>query len=1014
MKRKNGVISFWCLNHDLEDHELKWQLNELKDKGFCGVFIHPRDGLLTPYLSEHWFEKVEVIIDKCRELDLDVWLYDEDPFPSGTASGRVIADYPEYRARALHNDSFEVNGGKVCIDFPMGRLLRAVAIPVQPADSVSQVDITKYVGTIRKEWKPARISHHNYYPPYHAAGNPHWRTDATGTSFRLECTLPEGSWKICAFIERVIDAQPWDGYTDVLNPEAVGYFMKLTHESYFSRFGSYFGREIKGIFTDEAKVFGSVSWTREFPNHFQQSFGYDIEEHLPHLWYTLGRETAQIRHDYRYALGDLFKKSYITPIFNWCEEKGIISTGHISPEEDPIGQTIYSPYLLSVLKQFHLPGTDLIAGQIGSAEYPLLHMGPKLASSAAHHMGKNEAIVEAFGANSWELGFKEMKKMADWLMVMGVTDITIHGQFYSVDGPRKKEAPPSLFYQSSHWPFFSSFISYISEISELVKQGTHKCHVLLYYPQASFSAYYPDRVLEMNQLRTRLGDLMHQLLSHQWDFDLVDEESLLHMKTSDGKIRGIQETYDVLLLPWCEYLEDGVSHWCRELVADGGQVWLLGSEPQLIRSCHVGKERLQEVQGKQGDQEDQEIDLAEFWNRHVTLESLPGDLSKTVKREIELLQIRDDGTKNHDVKGIYMQLREIGEVKRVFLVNALDCEFRGEIINQQNRKASIYIPPYGSIIMDVEPEALHHQKLSGIAARQEIEAARGGQEQIVDLASDWKVAPEADNVLVLTQWHFWEKNLGPEADWVTTVPPIDIYEQPGLLFSGDGWGFARFFVKGEPQTTKLVFEKSAWEGECEILVNGHSIPAPVQVRRFDVCNYEADITAFILGGEALQLNLVELRFKHGRLMEPLRIYGDFHLSMPYSGFSIGHINYEGNPAALFCLTSWEELGYPHYSGTVSYEKCMDLPEKWGNEESQCIYFSAEDICDVATLFVNGIEAGTRMCKPFVWEVTSLVNSGSNQYVLKVANSPLSLFQGAYVKSGIFGAVKLIREESESR
>ena len=67
-----------------------------------GFFIHSREGLETEYLSTEWMEDVKFCVDKARENDLELWIYDEDKWPSGAAGGMVSKVNPaEFTARAL-------------------------------------------------------------------------------------------------------------------------------------------------------------------------------------------------------------------------------------------------------------------------------------------------------------------------------------------------------------------------------------------------------------------------------------------------------------------------------------------------------------------------------------------------------------------------------------------------------------------------------------------------------------------------------------------------------------------------------------------------------------------------------------------------------------------------------------------------------------------------------------------------------------------------------------------------
>lgn len=1022
----HSPMANWFLNHDLQEDELRWQLQEFKEKGFKGVFVCPRDGMIIPYQSELWWEKFKVIVDCCEEFGLQVWLYDDDPCQSGGAGGKVFLDRPEYKARELTVEILETLGGRIQASFPVGRLVKAVAIRMEQ-ESLSRewLDLTSHIGTLRNEWNPGHLRHTVYYPPYEDFGNPHWRSGTTHLQYGLDCIIPEGRWKICVFVEKEISgwaAAAWGSYTDLLNPKAVQYFIDLTHEKYAQKFGHHFGKLIPGIFGDEPKVIGVVAWTETFTDYFFSLFGYDILEKLPDLFITIDQETAQIRHDYRLALGRLFNESYVIPLAEWCKERGIISTGHLSPEEDPVGQTRYVPYLMSMLKQYHLPGTDLIAGHIGSSTYPLLHLGPKMASSAAHHMNKKGVLAEAFGANSWELDFKEMRKMADWLLVMGVTDISVHGQFYSIDGLRKKEAPPSLSYQSSHWPYFLAFSQYMSEMSSLLKEGIHKCPLLVYYPQASFSAYYPDRMAEIKHLSAQYGKLIHKLLSNQWDFDLTDEETLLQMSVKDGKLHGMAETYDVLLLANCDYLESSVAAYCEQFIKQGGKVWLIGEQPVIVQSI-----------GGRMEISDPSILPTPFYSKASDIDNVVAQLEADVIRETFILDVQSAAsTTKRPLRDIYLHERELAGKTRLFVMNALD-EWREGIVHISQGRSELLrfaLPPNGSLVFDIcgdqveLPLGRETIALNEAAFKEYSEAAYTGttasvgtrdelslQNREVDLSDGWQIVRQEPNVLNLTHWHFWNEDPRLLDAAITAVPTINVLDTAGPDQANEHWAFSRFYSKGKAEQTYLVFDQSAWEGQCVIKVNGTVLQSPAKIRRYDVNNREVEITHLVSQGDGdLQLNWVEVHFPSGgQLLEPFRLYGDFRVHFPYTGFPPGQVCYGAEPTAHKKLLSWDEIGYPHYAGTMTYEKQVMLPNEWLHMDLEDgIFLYAESVFDVARLFVNGVESKTCYCDPFAWEFTALLQPGANRLKFEIANSPVSLFEGSRKKAGILGSVKLIK------
>ena len=88
-------VSFWFLNHYPEREELRRQIHEMHQKGFGGLMLHARDGLLGGYLNRHWEETVRWILEEAESLGLLVYLYDELHYPSGPAGGLLFESRPE-------------------------------------------------------------------------------------------------------------------------------------------------------------------------------------------------------------------------------------------------------------------------------------------------------------------------------------------------------------------------------------------------------------------------------------------------------------------------------------------------------------------------------------------------------------------------------------------------------------------------------------------------------------------------------------------------------------------------------------------------------------------------------------------------------------------------------------------------------------------------------------------------------------------------------------------------------
>lgn len=85
-------IAFWSWNNKLDKSELVAQIKDMKQAGLGGFFIHARAGLRTEYLSDEWFDCVNISLAEAKKQDMNVWIYDENGWPSGFVGGKLLSD----------------------------------------------------------------------------------------------------------------------------------------------------------------------------------------------------------------------------------------------------------------------------------------------------------------------------------------------------------------------------------------------------------------------------------------------------------------------------------------------------------------------------------------------------------------------------------------------------------------------------------------------------------------------------------------------------------------------------------------------------------------------------------------------------------------------------------------------------------------------------------------------------------------------------------------------------------
>lgn len=555
--REFGIFPFWFVNGEMSYEEMEWQLRQFYDKGIPGIFFHARFGIkeYMPYLGEDWFDRVRFTVEKAKEIGLQVWIYDEYNWPSGTADQQIQADRPELTSTYLELVVCDIKGHFFTFmegtdsrynDLEQSEPVYACAIRESDLINKNEAFI-------------------NLMP---------------SLSFDKVITweAPEGSWKLLYFIERKAS---W--YTDVLNEETTKEFLKRCHERYLENLGGCLNGKVEGFYTDEPAMFYFESgrdnyiipWSGKIFRIFREQNGYELRENLPKLFFDVGSDYEQVRYDFYHALSNQYEKAYYKQIADWCEKEGVLFTGHLLYEESLRRQARAEGNLFSHLKHFDLVGVDHLYPRIGTRDMPEEHVAIKIASSAAHQFGSVRLLCESMGGSYWDATMRRMKWIADWEYVLGVNLLNPHGFHYSIEGERKRDWPPSQFYHHTWWEQYKLFNTYISRLSYAMSGGRHVCSVAVLYPMNSIWAnYVPQAADRISQLIEKdFNDLTDRLLRLHVEFDYLDEDVLSESgRVSDGKICIRDEQYSCLILPPMTHIKEKTLTIMEQFVEGGGSL----------------------------------------------------------------------------------------------------------------------------------------------------------------------------------------------------------------------------------------------------------------------------------------------------------------------------------------------------------------------------------------------------------------------------------------------------------
>ncbi|MBQ6263028.1 MAG: hypothetical protein IJK58_05885 [Clostridia bacterium] len=548
--KKYRSVPFWSWNDLLDEDEIRRQVRDMARAGHGGFFMHARDGLLTPYLSDKWFSAIRAAAEEAGRVGIRAWCYDEDGWPSGSAGGAVTAAHPEHSVGWLRmRDPDDTGGGSVHGTF-------AVA-----AD-----------GSFR-EIKDASEAN-------------------------------DGERALCAV------SFTGDEYIDVLDPDAVGTFVEFTHERYAREVGDLFRQDlIGGFFTDEPQyALCRVPWSKISEAEFEKRNGYSIREKIPALFFD-GPGAEKVRFDWWRMVNDLYADSFAGTLYDWCERHGVKLTGHAMMEDNLLCQMHCTGGVMPFYEFEHIPGIDWLGRLPGSERitgrlcFPLV---PLQLGSVAAQLGKENAISETFALAGWDVSFAEMKWLADWQITYGVGVFCEHLEGYTIRGIRKADYPPSIFYQSPWWDDIRLFTDTVAREGMLMNEGVWDPGVLLIHPIHSAWLKFNGTDINADQDYDDAFNLtVGALADAHVDFHLGDERLIArHGEVRNGAFAIGEREYGTVILPSLRGLDRRTYELLCEFKNKGGRIVVIGETPRYIEGLPAEDEIAELLGGATGCERD--------------------------------------------------------------------------------------------------------------------------------------------------------------------------------------------------------------------------------------------------------------------------------------------------------------------------------------------------------------------------------------------------------------------------
>jgi hypothetical protein len=949
-------MPFWGLNDLLEDRQLRWQVQQMKRQGWGGFFMHPRYGMETPYLTREFMDRIRTCVKEARRAGLQAWIYDEHPFPAGCAGGLVGAANPDFRHKAL--------------------VMRIHNRLTPIAEGVA------YFAATLKNGLPVRLKQIGHPERYRGK-------ERTFLHFYqwTEAIQPSS---IVGITNDFIHGFP---YTDTLNKRAVKRYVDLTYEGYRRAIGSEFGKTLKGAFSDipvyqwhYATPHPSVPWTPELPEYFRKRCGYDLRPHLPSLFLDVGDYT-RIRHDFWRVVNERFLECYTKQLYEWCSRHNLLYTAHYWGEEALHWQIPWTGDVMSHFAYQHVVAIDHILRNI---EDPV---GVKQASSVAAQLAKPRTISETYALSGHNLTYEERKWIGDWEYALGINMLVPYIPAYSYRGRRKRDEPPSEFFQQPYWDYEHLLNDYYGRLSYVLSRGKPVVDVLVLQPLASAWTLYkagsgmpaayrphPDpyesagaRLYELSQ---KFLDLCQDLLRAHRDFHLGNETLLAeHARVEDNRLHIGEMSYRAVIVPpslnWRRTTIQLLKKFCRQK----GILIALRPLPTMIDGRRTKQKVLPQIGTRLAGS---------------TAEALR-ELDKQLPPDIQI-----DGGEE-----IVYHHRQLNDEDIYFLANtslekaypnthvSIPGEGVLELWDAFTGKQYAWPPETG-----VKQEGINVQLDFAAAGSHLLVRRREHQEPLelfrrlpagsgttVPLPLPWKVKRLDPNALTLD---YCELRIG-RGEWSGWMPVWQAHQRIHESSVGTEFGLRfRFHVRHRPRSLCLAVEDPR---RYTLQFNGKRLGRKAVGWRLDPSIKLFDVTAEVQRGE----NAIELAGRCGidSEIENCYVVGEFAVERGEGGF---HLAAESDPVSGENLVN---KGYPFFVGRIGLMQEVELPKSSGRA-----YLRLEGLDAIlAEVHVNGAVAGHLAWKPYLLDITDCVQPGRNRIEIRLCTSLHNLLGPHHNKHG---------------
>ena len=289
------MMPYWFWNGRITPQETRRQMRLMMDQGVYSAVLYPWDGMEVRYLSEEYWKQVGAALDIARELGFELNLADEYDWPSGHAwdfasdapeLSRVLQGHPEFRMHRLEPAEADVTGPREWRGDAEARF--AVAGRMEPSGAIAESTLQVLSDPARWQVPEGRwlITSYRLVP---AAGGHNTRVDLMNRD------------AVKRYIDLVLE-----GYARRF-PQHLGKTLKVALADHEGAYGV------------------NIAYTPVLFDTFRARHGYDLRAQLPLLSRDSSDTATgrKLRSDYLDTVAHLYAENFTGQVARWFAKYGV-------------------------------------------------------------------------------------------------------------------------------------------------------------------------------------------------------------------------------------------------------------------------------------------------------------------------------------------------------------------------------------------------------------------------------------------------------------------------------------------------------------------------------------------------------------------------------------------------------------------------------------------------------------------------------------------------------------------